>query len=434
MRISDAWRANTPEALQSAVEHIRCRFDDLLWIATSTDRECHRALTSKTRSSPEPVIFQTHFNSLAKSICSLVGKTFALLLQIAVQNQIDRPIDWACTQVTLMLEEELLLSEATRIRDWIVIACEGQDRPRPDPQLGSAAEEEWLFHRDWQSPAWLCMKPLGNFSYDSLRAWDRDSVKRSQSALGVHSNICSIRIANHLKRLAGQAEVERVLQGCGEQAPEATSDVSSPAHEFWRNRTTGIWTIRMTTISPDSVPIADHKSVNLDYLWAALKAGRGGAGLSQVANEAGIRGRPDLGAVSGRVTQTDDAGLSSETLSQPVLDSRALALSGAKMLELEAEAHKAEQEGHPDKAIGLREQANGIQRYISTQTRPNRGARRIKTDADRTANTVRQGLKRALGIIRKGNREVSRYIEGILVLEGGRCWTRCDTGDWRFYE
>jgi hypothetical protein len=233
MRISDVWRANTPEALQSAVGHIRSRFDDDLWIATSTERECHRALTAKTRSSPEPVIFQTHFNSLTKSICSLVGKTFALFMQMAVENQIDRPIDWARTQVTLMLEEELLLSEATRIRDWIVIACDGQDRPRPDPQLGRPADEAWLFNRDWQSPAWLCMKPLGNFSYDSLRAWDRDSVERSQGALEFHSNICSIHIESHLKKLAGQAHIERALKGIETERPlqQAASPTRTPSTE-----------------------------------------------------------------------------------------------------------------------------------------------------------------------------------------------------------
>ena len=208
MRKSDGWRANTPEGLQSAVEHIRSRFDDLLWVATSTDRECHRALIAKTRSSPEPVIFQSYFNSLAKSVCDLVGEAFGLLVRISFSNQIDKPIDWAHSQVTFMLEDELLVSEATQIRNWIVIACDGQDRPQPDPQLGRAAEEAWLFHRDWQSPAWLCMKPVGNFSYDSLTAWDRDSVERSQGVLGFHSNICSIRIESHLKGLAGRRSNE----------------------------------------------------------------------------------------------------------------------------------------------------------------------------------------------------------------------------------
>ena len=82
MRISDAWKLTTPEPLQPAIEHIRTNFDDGLWVATRSDRECHEALTDKTRSSPEPVIFQRYFNSLAKSICELVGKTFNLMLRL----------------------------------------------------------------------------------------------------------------------------------------------------------------------------------------------------------------------------------------------------------------------------------------------------------------------------------------------------------------
>jgi hypothetical protein len=179
----------------------------------------------------------------------------------------------------------------------------------------------------------------------------------------------------------------------------------------------------MTTISSDSVPIADHTSVNLDYLWAALKAGRGGAGLSQIGNQAGLRKRPDMCAMSSGVTQTTEAGLSTETLSEPVIDRRALAAARAKMLELEAEAQKAEQDGHPDIAVARRQEADEIKRLLKKQTSPVRGARRLKTDAARAANTVQQGLKRALRSIRNGSQEVGQYLEAILILEGGRCWT-----------
>jgi hypothetical protein len=435
MRISETWRESTPESLQSAVEHIRSRFDDRLYLAKSTDRECHEALTVSTRSSPEPVIFQTYFNSLAKSICDLVGQAFALLLQLALKNQIEKPIKWARTQVTLMLEDELLLSEAMRIRTWIVIACDGRDHPQPAPEHGPAAEEAWLFHRDWQSPGWLSMKPLGNFTYHSLIAWERDNIERSQGVLEYHSNICSLRIESCLKNLAGRAEVELALKGSDERAPEPISGSSSaPIYEFWRDRTTGTWTIRMTSLSPDAVPIADHTSVNLDYLWAALKAGSGGAQLSEIANEAGIRRRSATGVSSGGAVQTTEAGLSSETLGSRVLDGRALSAARDEMERLESEARKAEQDGHPDIAFERRQKADDINSHITKQTRPFRGVRRHKTDSDRTANTVQQGIKRALGAISKGNQKVGRFLRANLKFESGRCWTICDTGEWRFHE
>ena len=73
----------------------------------------------------------------------------------------------------------------------------------------------------------------------------------------------------------------------------------------------------MTTISSDPVPIADHTSVNFDYLWAALKAGRVGARLSQIADEAGIRRRPDMSIPGGGAAQIAEGGLPSECLVFP---------------------------------------------------------------------------------------------------------------------
>ena len=210
MRISDAWRASTPEPLQKAIEHIRKTFDERLFLVTSHGRE---AIPAAPQSAPEPVVFNRYFDSLKKSICDLVGTTFSLVLEIARENRIEEPINWAKSQLSMMLEDELLLSEAMRIRDWIVIACDGDYAPPPKPELGRATEEAWLFHRDWQSPAWLCMKPLGNLSYISQVAWERKSVERSQGALEYHSNICSIRIESYLKQLAGQAHIQRALGG-----------------------------------------------------------------------------------------------------------------------------------------------------------------------------------------------------------------------------
>src|SRR5271157_94850 len=73
--------------------------------------------------------------------------------------------------------------------------------------------------------------------------------------------------------------------------PQAREPTQSPAksHEFWRDRTTGAWTIRIASISPDTVPIANHKSVNIMYLWAAYKAGQRGMALNEVAAVAGGR-------------------------------------------------------------------------------------------------------------------------------------------------
>lgn len=226
MRITDAWREITPEPLQPAIEHIRDNFDDSLRIATSSDRGCHEALTAETRSLPEPVIFKQYFNLLAKSICCIITKTFTLVLQIAVKNQLEKPVDWSQSQLNLMLDHELLLSEAMSIRNWVVIACDGRYRPPPDTELGTVAEEAWLFNRDWTAPAWLHMKPLGNSFYDPAEATDRDSIERSQRVLGHHSNICAIKIESHLKRLVGQAHVQHALT-----AVPSRSVPASHAHE-----------------------------------------------------------------------------------------------------------------------------------------------------------------------------------------------------------
>jgi hypothetical protein len=101
---------------------------------------------------------------------------------------------------------------------------------------------------------------------------------------------------------------------------------------------------------------------------------------------------------------------------------------------LESEARKAEQNGHPDIAVERRQKAEDIKRQIDKQTRPFRGARRQKTDSDRTANTIRQGIKRALGAVSKGNQKVGRFLQANLKFEARRCWTICDTDEWRFYE
>ena len=59
---------------------------------------------------------------MAKSIHQLVEGTFTLLLAIASKNNLDKPIEWATSQVRLMLEDELLVEDlpaaATRLRGW----------------------------------------------------------------------------------------------------------------------------------------------------------------------------------------------------------------------------------------------------------------------------------------------------------------------------
>ena len=165
MRISDAWRVSTPAPLQKAIEHIRKTFDDDLWSATQSEDDCHQAITQANRTSPEPEIFQKHWNALAKSIHQLVEGAFTLLLAIASKNNLEKPVEWATSQVRLMLEDEMLVEDiqvlprgATRLRRWIVTACDGVDLHSP-PSTDKIAIETWLFYRDWQSPAWLHMKP-----------------------------------------------------------------------------------------------------------------------------------------------------------------------------------------------------------------------------------------------------------------------------------
>lgn len=269
-----------------------------------------------------------------------------------------------------------------------------------------------------------------SMSFDATLAWIKEREK------GI------------LRRLQSQMEDERlevvIADGGNRRAPHPGDHRAPPsgepipgspsAPEFWRDRRTDTWTIRITSLSPDPIPIADNRSVNLDYLWAALKAGRGGAWLSQIANEAGMRGRPDVDTVSGTVAQAAQAGLSPTTCGPPAIDTRVIHDAKTERDRLETEAQKAEQDGHPDKAIALRERADDIQHHIQTQTRPFRGARREKSDAARTANTVQQGIKRALKVITKGNQKVGDFLAASLEFGGGRCWTRCDTDEWRFYE
>ena len=185
-------------------------------------------MTDPNRTSPEPEIFQRYWNSLAKSIHQLVEGEFTLLLGIAVENNLEKPIEWARSQARLMLEDELLVEDlpakATRLRDWIVCACDGRDRPGP-PSADKAAFEAWLFYRDWQSPAWLHMKPLGNSRYDPELAWGRDDVEGSQRVLAFHAELMWLAIRDRLQRLAGAAHVKTALipspMGKQTKAPES---------------------------------------------------------------------------------------------------------------------------------------------------------------------------------------------------------------------
>jgi hypothetical protein len=219
MRISDAWRASTPAPLQKAIEHVRETFDDDLWSATQSADGCHQEITQANRTSPEPEIFQRHWNSLAKSIHQLVEGTFTFLLVIASQNNLENPIEWATSQVRLMLEDEMLVEDiqvcprgATRLRRWIVTACDGGDQGSP-PSTDKTAFERWLFYRDWQSPAWLHMKPLGNTPYNSDSAWIRDGVDVSQGTLAYHSECMWLVIWERLQKLAGSAHTRVALRG-----------------------------------------------------------------------------------------------------------------------------------------------------------------------------------------------------------------------------
>jgi len=100
---------------------------------------------------------------------------------------------------------------ATRLRSWIVTACDGADQG--SPPTDKAAFETWLFYRDWQSPAWLHMKPLGNSPYNSDSAWIRDSVDVSQRALARHSELMWLAIWKRLQNLAGVAHTRIALTG-----------------------------------------------------------------------------------------------------------------------------------------------------------------------------------------------------------------------------
>lgn len=166
MRESDVWKETTPEQLQAAVSHIRADFDRVVWDRTGSEYDCHKAMTDQQRVLPEPVIFQQFFNSLAKHLHVLVEKTFGLLYAIAANNEFEKPVHWATFQVRLMMEDTLLVedqqvsSEATRIRNWIVAACGGQHEP-PVPENAAAfealpsamASTDLAAHEaTWQSP------------------------------------------------------------------------------------------------------------------------------------------------------------------------------------------------------------------------------------------------------------------------------------------
>ena len=134
----DAWRVSTPAPLQKAIEHIRKTFDDDLWSATQSEGRLPPShYLRQNRTSPEPEIFQKHWNALAKSIHQLVEGAFTLLLAIASKNNLEKPVEWATSQVRLMLEDEMLVEDiqvlprgATRLRRWIVTACDGVDLPQ----------------------------------------------------------------------------------------------------------------------------------------------------------------------------------------------------------------------------------------------------------------------------------------------------------------
>ena len=239
MRESDAWKATTPEPLQAAVSHIRENFDRVLWDSTRSEYDCHKAITDQLGKLPEPLVFQQYFNSLAKSLHILVENTFKLLYAIATSNEFDKPVEWATSQVKLMMQDTLLIEdeqvpcEATRIRNWIVTACDGRD-DQPAPE--NAAEfKAWLFHRHWQSPTWLHMKPLGNSRYDPDQAWNRDSVEYSQHVLAFHAQLMWLAIQDRLQRLAGAAYIKAAVTPSprGKQAkpPESASTDQSDASQ-----------------------------------------------------------------------------------------------------------------------------------------------------------------------------------------------------------
>jgi hypothetical protein len=237
MRNSDMWKETTPEHSQPAVAHVRKTFDDNLWDLTSNNA-CRSAISDQSRTSTEPEVFQQHFSLFARLLHKVVENTFNLLNTIASQNHLENPIDWALSQVKLMLADELLIedrqvpSEATRVRGWIVRACDGEhEDPAP---IDRESFEAWIFHRNWRAPAWLHMKPLGNSSYDSSLAWERDSVDYSQDVLAFHSEMFWLAIWGGLKGLAGTAHIRDALKprSAATQGETQESTHPDPPKEF----------------------------------------------------------------------------------------------------------------------------------------------------------------------------------------------------------
>jgi len=211
--------------------------------------------------------------------------------------------------------------------------------------------------------------------------------------------------------------------------PGEPTQPSAKRHEFWRDRTTGTWTICLPHISLNPVPLRKPDSVVIGYLWAVYKAGMEGIDAPAIQYAAGT-GMGSKAAIQGDAAADE---LSSGQSYQPMTDPRYVREMNRKIKEWDKKAREATEEGRPDDAIELKEEAMRVRKLRNKTTRPfKKGSRALPSDNSRAVDTVKKGIDRALNAISLGSPQVGAYLRSNIQLDGGHWYAKVDTSEWRF--
>jgi pyrimidine deaminase RibD-like protein len=235
------WKAITPDALVTPVEHIRKLFDEGVWkcsqvtkklcfadlhpednqedldpyrTAFSTYREIIGTVPAQQFDRDHgfgipPAIFHAFLQAMAAGIRSEVRRLFDELLQIAIAHSAslnEHPVDWAKTHLSILIDNNRHV-----VKLWIKSVCDKQDYSKADKTEQEI--EDFIYWKDWRAPKLVYMQPSGNLPYNPSSAWEREDEVRTEKLLESLSGRFIQFLGFDLEKFAGQAYVDLAKTG-----------------------------------------------------------------------------------------------------------------------------------------------------------------------------------------------------------------------------
>ncbi|MFZ0304900.1 MAG: helix-turn-helix domain-containing protein [Terracidiphilus sp.] len=169
-------------------------------IGRDATKRFHDLLTQGTL----PAIFKGFFDFYLEGVKVQALLTFHELLGIGRSNEfrLNRShVEWAEAQT-----RHLICSQRHCITLWVQYVCD--DHPY-DP---NEDQDEQIFWRKWQAPAFLIMKPSRFGVYDSTRVWERTNSETSSRWLEALADHYVLVLESAVKDAAGHAALELAKQ------------------------------------------------------------------------------------------------------------------------------------------------------------------------------------------------------------------------------